>query len=133
MRVIILAVATVLTAFATVRCAADESVVNARSTLAQDSRYELVGSPLLAKLTMRFDRFSGDVDLFVRGKNGGYTWRTMDREPQDGNVRLAGKVNYQLYLSGILAQETILMNVNTGVSWYIAVDPKEGEFWAAMH
>jgi hypothetical protein len=96
------------------------------------ARFEVVQSPLLAKLTIRLDRFTGDTWQFVEDKKGDYAWQRMQRINIPNDTKLPGKVNYQIFLSGIRAQITVLMNTNTGASWYIAVDSKEGEFWNPM-
>lgn len=109
-----------------------ESVTNASTTVPESARFEVVQSPLLAKLAFRLDRFTGDTWQFVSKKDGGYAWQKIKRITIPNDVRTPGKINYQVFLSGIRAQVTILMNTNTGVSWYIAEDPEEGIFWSPM-
>lgn len=111
---------------------AQEHPANLSSTVPDYARFEVVQSPLLAKLTIRLDRFTGDTWQFVEDKKGDYAWQRMQRINIPNDTKLPGKVNYQIFLSGIRAQITVLMNTNTGASWYIAVDSKEGEFWNPM-
>lgn len=111
---------------------AQENAVNLSSTVPEYARFEVVQSPLLAKLAFRLDRFNGDTWQFVSKKKGGFTWQRLERTILPGDTKVPGKVNYQIFLSGLRAQVTILINTNTGASWYIAEDPKEGVFWSPM-
>jgi len=105
-----------------------------QSTVVPDyARYQIVQSPILAKLTIRLDRFTGQTWQFSSTAEGGYAWGLMKRnEASTSDIKVPGKVNYQIFMSGILAQVSILINTNTGASWCIAQDPKLGEFWSPM-
>lgn len=121
-----------LAVFVTQSVTAQERTLHQSSTISEASRYEIVQSPLLAKLAFRLDRFTGDTWQFASTKSGDYAWQKIPRISISNDTRQAKKVNYQIFLSGIRAQQTILLNTNTGVSWYIAEDPKEGIFWNPM-
>lgn len=112
--------------------AQEQQSVSLSSTVPDYARYEVVQSPLIARLTFRLDRFTGETWEFVSKQNGGYTWQSIERIPLPNDSKMPSKVNYQMFLSGIRAQVTILMNTNTGASWYIAKDPKIGIFWSPM-
>lgn len=112
--------------------AQDATPPSASTTVPSYARYEIVQSPLLARLTIRLDRITGSTWEFVTTKNGDFAWQLIPRVAAKGQTIVPGKVNYQLFASGIMAKVTILMNINTGQSWYIAEDPKQGEFWAPM-
>ena len=58
---------------------AQEHPANQSSTVPDSARFEVVQSPLLAKLTLRLDRFSGETWQFVETKNGDYAWQRMPR------------------------------------------------------
>ena len=118
--------------FASAPLSAQENAVSLSSTVPDSARYEVVQSPLLAKLTFRLDRFTGETWQFVTKKKGGYAWQRVERLELSNDSKVAGRVNYQMFLSGIRAQTTVLINTNTGASWYIAEDPKEGVFWSPM-
>ena len=105
-----------------------ENATSLSSTVPDSARFEVVQSPLLAKLTLRLDRFTGDTWQFVSTKDKSYTWKHIQRIAVQNDTKVPGKVNYQIFLSGSRAQITILMNTTTGASWYIAEDPKEGFF-----
>jgi hypothetical protein len=111
---------------------AQEAPPSRSSTVPAHARFEIVQSPLLAKLTFRFDRFTGQTWQFVSTKKDAYTWEPIERIELPGDTKVPGKVNYQIFLSGIRAQITVLLNTNTGVSWYIVEDLKQGFFWTPM-
>jgi hypothetical protein len=109
-----------------------ENATSLSSTVPDSARFEVVQSPLLAKLTFRLDRFTGDTWQFVSTKDKSYAWERIKRIAVQNDTKVPGKVNYQIFLSGIRAQITILMNTTTGTSWYIAEDPKGGNVWSPM-
>jgi hypothetical protein len=102
------------------------------STVPDAARFEVVQSPMLAKLTFRLDRFTGETWLFVTTKDNSYAWERVNKIPLPDDTKVPEKVNYQIFLSGIRAQVTVLVNINTGASWYVAEDPKTGVFWSPM-
>lgn len=99
---------------------------HAHSTISEKSRYEIVQSHLAAKWTFRLDRFCGHVAQYVSTPNGGFVWQPMliERLPkclEDGNV------HYQLFSSSLAARHTILINVDSGVSWLLATVTNKGQ------
>lgn len=112
--------------------AADGDTTHQSTTVPDSARFEVVQSPLLAKLAFRLDRYTGETWQFVSTQDNSYAWQRIKRIALPNDTKAAGKVNYQIFLSGIRAQVTILMNTTTGASWYIAEDPKEGVFWSPM-
>ncbi|TAM27239.1 MAG: hypothetical protein EPN62_00175 [Candidimonas sp.] len=102
------------------------------TTVPNYAKYEIVQSPLLARLTIRLDRFTGETWQFVNTAKKSFAWQLMPRISMAHDEKIPGKVNYQIFVSGIRAQITILMNTNTGTSWYIVEDPKAGDFWTPM-
>ena len=106
--------------------------VHQSTTVPPSARFEVVQSPLLARLAFKLDRFTGDTWQFVEARGGGYAWQKILRIDVPNNTTRDGSVNYQIFLSSARAQMTILINTNTGVSWYIAEDPEEGVFWRPM-
>jgi hypothetical protein len=108
------------------------SATHQSTTVSDTARFEIVQSPLLAKLAIRLDRFSGDTWQFVSTQDNSYAWQRIERISLPNDTKIPGKVNYQIFMSGIRAQVTVLMNTTTGASWYVAEDPKEGVFWSPM-
>lgn len=122
----------VLCAITTTSSYAQEHPASISSGVPDYARYQIVQSPLAAKLTIRLDRFMGDTWQLVKATNGSYAWRPMKRIDLPNDTRLPGAVNYQIFLSAIRAEMTVLMNTNTGASWYIDVDRNGGEFWSPV-
>jgi len=112
--------------------AAGENTTHQSTTVPDSARFEAVQSPLLAKLAFRLDRYTGETWQFVSTQDNSYAWQRIERIALPNDTKPAGKVNYQIFLSGIRAQISILMNTTPGASWYIAEDPKEGVFWCPM-
>ena len=111
---------------------AQENAVSLSSAVPDSARFQVVQSPLLAKLAFRLDRFTGDTWQFVSKQKGGFAWQRVERIELPNDTKVPGKVNYQIFLSGLRAQVTVMINTNTGASWYIAEDPKEGVFWSPI-
>lgn len=113
--------------------ALDESISHQSTTVPSDSRFEIIQSMLLAKVTLRVDKFTGDIDQLVTTKTGALSWQRLFREkhPKD-TITNRTKVNYQVFASGLLAKCTILLNLNTGATWQLVDDPEIGLFWDAF-
>jgi hypothetical protein len=57
----------------------------------------------------------------------------MDSDLQAGDKAVPGRVNYQIFTSGVSLKYTFLLNVNTGVSWVLAENKENKELiWQAM-
>lgn len=128
-RWIVILILTLVSSHALAQAHHDASV---SSTVPDSARFEVVQSPLLVRLTFLFDRYTGETWQFVTTKAGGFAWEHVNRMPQPNDTKETGKVNYQIFLSGVRAQITLLVNTNTGVSWYVVEDPKNGVFWQPM-
>lgn len=109
--------------------AQDNTPPSASATVLSYARYEIVQSPLLVRLAIRLDRFTGTTWEFVTTSKGDFAWQVIPRVGAEGQTLVPGKVNCQLFASGIMAKVAILMNINTGQSWYIVEDPKRSELW----
>lgn len=97
-----------------------ENAPSSGSTVPSYGRFQVVQSPLLAALTMRLDRFTGDTWQLVESKKFGFEWQPIKRRAGTRDTTVPDKVNYQIFLSGLVAKATLLENINTGASWYIA-------------
>jgi hypothetical protein len=58
---------------------AQETAHGASSTVPDTSRFEVIQSPVLAKPTIRLDRFIGDTWQFVSTESGGFAWQKVPR------------------------------------------------------
>ena len=107
-----------------------ERPVNERTTPAPDGRFEILQSALAARITLRVDRFTGITDQLVERPDSALSWRPMLRlSHRDPDTRVVGRANYQVFTSGIEAKLTFMININSGATWQLKEDPKEGWFW----
>jgi hypothetical protein len=113
-----------------VSSAVQERSASTPSVVPDPARYQVVQSLILAKLTFRLDRFTGATWQFAKKAGDGYTWQQIRRIDVINDTKLNSKVIYQIFLSAIRALVTVLINTNTGASWVITEDPKEGIVWS---
>ncbi|MDE4917017.1 hypothetical protein ACUXAV_001637 [Cupriavidus metallidurans] len=103
------------TAFA--QSTSQRSVITAA---AADARFEIVQSELALRWTFKLDKQSGVVYQLVASKDGVLSWDEMARYKHTlPDPVVAGKTNYQIFLSGIAAKNTFLINVNSGATWQL--------------
>lgn len=70
------------------------------TTVPSYARYEVVQSPLVAKLTIRLDRFTGETWQFVTTAEGGFAWQLIPRIGAAGDE----KNQAELIISYLLAE-----------------------------
>lgn len=110
-----------------------ETTPNQATTAPAESRYEIIQSTIAAKSTFKLDKIVGTVYLLVEKRTGGLTWQSMVVESAPYDTKVSGKVNYQIFTSGISMRYTFLLNVNTGVTWVLSEDIDTKElFWKPM-
>jgi hypothetical protein len=92
--------------------------VHTSTALANQARYEIVQSTLAARYTFKVDKVCGNIFQLVLNKNDDPVWEQMAviKLPSCNND---GRVKYQLFLSGIAARHTFLMNTDTGKTWQV--------------
>lgn len=103
------------------------------SSAPESARYEIVQSELGARITLKIDKYDRRVYLLVEGTYG-LAWELMQVEEHIlEDTKITGKVNYQVFTSGIGQKFTFLMNVNTGATWQLAEDTETGAiFWTFL-
>ena len=101
------------------------------SSVPDSSRYEIVQSELGARFTFRIDKYNGIVKQLVEGEDG-LLWQPM-LSPAFMNPEeefYSDKVNYQIFMSGLGARYTFLLNVNNGKTWQLTEEEDSGTlFW----
>ncbi|MCJ7446971.1 MAG: hypothetical protein MUO72_04710 [Bacteroidales bacterium] len=109
-----------------------ETYRNQFSSAPDTARYEIIQSELGARITLKIDKYDGQVYLLVEsGKK--LSWQLMAVEKHTQNKATPGKVNYQIFTSGLGVRFTFLLNVNTGATWQLAEHPEYKElFWSAL-
>lgn len=97
------------------------------------SRFELVQSHIAARNTFRLDKYTGTVYQIVQNPDGDLYCKELKRNTHPMDVVEDGKVNYQIFTSGIAVRFTFLMNVNTGATWQLTQDTKtEILYWSPL-
>jgi len=100
-----------------------------------DARFITIQSPMIARLTMLFDRYTGATYQFVSKTEGGNAWQIVTKL---ANVldshQIDGAVNYMIYFSGLATKFTFLVNVRSGATWQLAEDTESGTlFWNPIY
>jgi hypothetical protein len=88
------------------------------TVLSNQARYEIVQSTLAARFTFKVDKVCGNIFQLVLNKNDDPVWEQMSVIKLPG-CNNDGRVKYQLFLSGIAARHTFLMNTDTGKTWQV--------------
>lgn len=94
-----------------------------------DVRFELVQSALAAKITLKLDKFTGQVFQIVQTKGDDLVWEKIPRLPHKQDVSTPGRVNYQVFTSGLAVKFTFLMNVSTGATWQLLESKEQVLVW----
>jgi hypothetical protein len=101
-----------------------------RTSAVADGRFEIVQSTLAARLTLRVDRFAGVTYQMMQLPDSTVVWQPMIRLPhREPDVRSANRANYQVFTSGHGLTFTFMINSNTGATWQLKEDPKQGWYW----
>lgn len=119
-----------------VPCSAQQALDNHHMTrVPDDSRYELIQSQVAAKITLRLDKFTGEVFQLAESLDlteSGYpslVWQRMKRDPHPDDTPVPDRVNYQIFTSGLGVRFTFLINVNSGAVWQLVEDRERVLSW----
>lgn len=104
---------------------------NQFSNTPESARYQIVQSELVAKITFKIDKYTGETFQLVKGENG-LTWQAIETQRHTQDETNINKVNYQIFTSGLAVRMTFLLNVNTGVTWQLSEDSDDNLFWIAL-
>lgn len=112
---------------------AEDATPNHQKTSAPpEARFEFLQSPLAARGTYKLDKYTGAVYQIVQTKDGHTVWREMLKLSHPLDKRNEGRVNYQLFTSGLAMKFTFLMNVNTGATWQLVETPQKDLVWSPI-
>lgn len=100
-----------------------------QTTSLSDGHWEFFMSDVAAKYTFKVDKFTGDVYQFVQREDKSYTWQFIEKETSDKDIQKQDSINYQLFSSGLGIRFTFLLNINSGLTWQLVKDEKEGYFF----
>lgn len=93
------------------------------------SRYEIIQSPIKRADTFLLDKKTGNIWQSVVDKQGKNSWQSMF--VQGGEAPLyESKINFQLFISGMMSADTFRLDINSGRVWRLVVDTKSKDlFW----
>ena len=105
-----------------------------RSSPTESSRYQIVQSEIAGRYTFLLDRFGGAMWVLVLKADSTYGWESLpDPVRRSDEIRTAGRVNYQLFLSGIAARYMFLVNVNDGSTWNLRTNDRGDFHWVFVN
>jgi hypothetical protein len=92
--------------------------IHSSSAVSNQARYEIIQSTLAARFTFKVDKVCGNIFQLTATKNDDLIWEQM-LVVKLPNCTNDGKIRYQLFLSGLAARHTFLMNTDNGKTWQI--------------
>ncbi|MCR5658699.1 MAG: hypothetical protein K6G25_05185 [Bacteroidales bacterium] len=101
------------------------------STQMNNARFEMVQSPIMRKLTFYLDKVEGKVYQLVSTRTGGFSWEEMRIYPKDTTTYT--EPTYQIYMGGIAAADTFLINTKTGRTWVLVKTSDDSTYWEEFY
>lgn len=96
-----------------------------QSTSFCGGRWEIFMSELGAKVSFKFDKYTGNIYQMVRAEDKSLTWQPMKKEESIKDIQKPDIINYQLFSSGLGIKYTLILNTNTGLVWQLVHDDNE--------
>ena len=95
--------------------------ISVKSSITDNSRYEIIQSGIGAWATFKIDKYLGLVYMmFIDSTTNLAFWSLIDVYPGTGKEIInPNKINYQLIISGIALRYIYLININTGNTWML--------------
>ena len=111
---------------------AQEQTYHVSTTVPDSARYEIVQSfGLITRLTIRLDRYTGRT--WVMPVVGDVVaWQTLPWADADSGGSNSKQPRYQIFSSSNFINMTLLMNTDSGRSWYIELDLESGLYWTSF-
>lgn len=101
------------------------NVETAVSTSTTGGRYEFLQSTIVRKSSFLLDKYSGRIWQMVKDRNDNTTFESVYREQSSKEVA-SSKINFQLYMGGMMAKDCFLIDLNNGTVWQLLQDPSDG-------
>lgn len=98
-------------------------------TSVDNGRYEIIQSEIMRSLIFLLDKYTGDVyqNVITSGEERCWEKRSVVGDSEDKTPK--NKINYQLFMGGLSVQDIMLLNINTGETWYLLEDPIYNEIY----
>lgn len=101
------------------------------STEMNNARFEVIQNPNIRRYTFYLDKNEGNVYQLVKTRSGGFAWEIMDIYPNKSNTKYT-ESTYQIFIGGIAAADTFLIDTKTGRIWNLIQRPDESIVWEEM-
>lgn len=92
-------------------------------------RYEIIQSEIKRINTFKLDKYTGKVYVFVTTKSDWYAWQEVNKSNVELDTTIPERINYQIFMGGILAKDCFLLNINTGATWLLVEDKKTANYY----
>ena len=101
--------------------------VHHETTTPENARYQVVQAQTAVKWTFRLDRYTGQVGILTQNGEGAYLWQN-SKVINLPDIQNAGKPRFQIFLSGLAAKFSFLLDTETGKCWSLfTVTDKAGK------
>ena len=92
------------------------------------AHFQIIQAQTAAKWTFRLDRFTGHVWILVQNKDGNYVWQATKVDGLPGDTARPGIGPYQIFLSGLSAKFSFLIDTSSGKTWSLTtITDKDGK------
>lgn len=101
------------------------------ATKMDNARFEVIQNPIVRKYTFYLDKVEGKVYQLVKTNTGSYSWEEMMVFPEDNKTYT--EPTYQIYMGGIAAADSFLINTKTGRTWCLVQSRDEKILWEEFY
>ena len=102
-------------------------------TSTESGRFEFIQSTISRKISLMLDKYTGKVWQMVRDSEYDcLTFEYIPKTTQSTDVKSA-KINYQLFLGGMMLSDCFLLNINTGEVWQLVKDKDDYNIFELLH
>jgi len=93
---------------------------NEKTSSPGNARYEIIQSNITMRDTYRLDRYTGRVHRLVNSSEDGLVWEEMTVKDRP-SITKPSSARFQMFLSGIAAKGTYMIDINSGKTWQLQV------------
>ena len=101
------------------------------ATKMDNARFEVIQNTIVRKYTFYLDKVEGKVYQLVKTRTGGYSWEEMTIYPKD--TQTYTEPTYQIYMGGIAAADSFLINTKTGRTWCLVQSNDDSILWEEFY
>ena len=98
-------------------------------TSVDNGRYEIVQSEMARRLIFMLDKYTGDVYQNLLSSKDEMVWRKLGKVGSSNDIAPKTQINYQLFMGGFSVKDILLLNINTGETWYLYQDTETEKFF----